>query len=97
MQPTHEIFTGGKVEATSKEVSPTLPSTEPVPDRGLVSERISAASAELRKLILEVKRLPRDKSLEPHLEEMRCLATAQTNLQTGLMWLRRAVNPTKEF
>jgi hypothetical protein len=87
-----EIKTGGQVEAVAKEVN-----SEPVPTKEEMQVRIAVAGAELRKIILAVKRLPRDKALEPHVEELRCLAQAQTNLQVGLMWLRRAVNPTKDF
>lgn len=92
MLPAHEIVTQGKVEAEATEVA-----AKPVPNKDELVVRISAAGTELRNLILEAKKLPRDRSLEAHQEEMRCLSQAQNHLQTGMMWLRRAVNPSKEF
>lgn len=97
MEQAHEIVTGGNVEAQASPVpQPGAPVT-PVPTKEEVMARINAAGAELRKIIVDAKKLPRDRSLASHLDELRCLAQAQNLLQTGLMWLRRAANPTKEF
>lgn len=50
----------------------------------------------LRKLIVLTKLLPR-KGLENYNDELRCLSQAQTHLQNGLMWLRRAIDAPKVF
>lgn len=62
----------------------------------LLNELNSVGDA-LRALIVRTKRLPRDKSLEPHQDPARSLALAQAHLQTGFMWLRRAITSPKEF
>lgn len=87
-----EVQTSPNVEAKGVEVT-----AEPSPTKEETLARVSVLSAELRRLILDIKKLPRDKTLSPHLEEVRCLSEAQTLLQTGLMWMRRAINPIKEF
>jgi hypothetical protein len=51
----------------------------------------------LRQLIVQCKRLPKDKSLAPHQESGRSLSQAQVQLQTGFMWLRRAIESPKVF
>ena len=51
----------------------------------------------LRALIVSTKRLPREKGFEAHQEPVRSLALAQAHLQTGFMWLRRAIEAPKIF
>lgn len=94
MSEAHEIVTGAGVEAKAVETK-----AEPKPEvkKEDVLARIEAAASELRSIIVQVKSLPRDKSLAPHVDELRCLGQAQNNLQAGFMWLRRSANPTKEF
>jgi hypothetical protein len=62
-----------------------------IPDRDELITKINAAGAILRMLILEAKKLPKEKGVEPHQDSVRSLALAQSHLQTGFMWLRRAV------
>lgn len=67
----------------------------------MTAEEIDAALAELgkelRRLIVSTKRLPRTGGLEAHQDPSRALALAQSHLQTGFMWMRRAVAPKDEF
>lgn len=86
-----ELKSEGNVKLEGREI------TAPIPSRDDVRRAIGEAAMLMRRIILDVKKLPRDKALEPHQDELRCLAQAQTNLQTGLMWLRRAVEQTREF
>ena len=88
-EPLEVVSTNADVEVRAVEVAPV--------NREDVVGRINAVGNVLREIIVEVKRLPRDKTLAPHQDELRCLAQAQTNLQTGLMWLRRAVEQSKVF
>ena len=63
-----------------------------------VLDKINALGNELRELILQAKRIPRlVQGLDAHQEPSRCVAIAQSHLQTGFMWLRRAVTQPKEF
>lgn len=89
-----EIATSPNVEARANEISA---SAMPSPTKEEVLARVATIGSELRKLVLEIKKFPRDKTLEPHNDELRCLAQAQTQLQVGMMWLRRSITPTKEF
>ena len=73
------------------------PEQKPLPLPGDLMERADALGVELRALIVEVKRLPRTKGLDPHQDPVRSLAIAQTDLQTGFMWLRRAIACPKVF
>ena len=88
-----EVKTGANVEAETRDVTAVVPMIT----KEEALRRVSEVSLNLRKMIVDVKKMPRDKTLEPHTDEMRCLSQAQNNLQTGLMWLRRAINPSKEF
>jgi hypothetical protein len=68
-----------------------------ISDRDELITKINAAGAILRILIIEVKKLPKEKGSEPHQDPIRSLALAQSHLQTGFMWLRRAVIIQDEF
>lgn len=59
--------------------------------------KVEELGAQLRALIVESKRVPREKGLEAHQDPVRALALAQSNLQTGFMWLRRSIKPSKDF
>ena len=60
-------------------------------------ERLNDLGASLREVIVEAKRLPPTQGLAPHQDPTRSIAVAQSYLQTGFMWLRRAIAPTKDF
>jgi len=51
----------------------------------------------LRELIVSTKRLPREGAFSPHQDPVRSLSLAQSHLQTGFMWLRRAIENPKVF
>lgn len=61
-----------------------------------LQKQVDDVGENLRKLIVLTKLLPR-KGLEGYNDELRCLGQAQSNLQTGLMWLRRAIDAPKVF
>lgn len=75
---------------------PATPVTSP-PTAAELLAKVDEAGAVLRALIVLTKKLPRDKALEPHQDPTRSLAQAQVHLQTGFMWLRKAINAPKEF
>ena len=78
------------VEAPPKTVEPA-PSAE---ELLLLTNNLGES---LRTLIIAVKKLPKNKALEPHQDAGRSLALAQAHLQTGFMWLRRAIEVPKVF
>lgn len=82
-----------KVELEGKEIK-EIPI---VPDAAELMVRLNALGDSLRDLIVETKRLPWDRTLGPYQDPVRSIAISQSYLQTGLMWLRRAVEPTKVF
>lgn len=84
--------TGPEVEVRAKETAVT-----PLPKAEDLLLQVNAAGETLRSLIVSAKRLPRDKGLEPHQDPTRSLALAQAHLQTGFMWLRRAIEAPKVF
>lgn len=67
------------------------------PDPLALMEEANRLGLELRALIVRCKKLPRTPGLEPHQDEVRALAIAQSNLQTGFLWLRRAIKPEPVF
>lgn len=69
----------------------------PIPTKEELTVALNAIGADMRNLILTAKRMKKEQGLEPHLDSTRSLAVAQQYLQTGFMWMRRAINPTKEF
>lgn len=81
-----------KVEIQGRQVEP-----KPVPVAAGLLLRINDLGNVLREVIIETKRLPRDAGYEPHQDPTRSLALAQAHLQTGFMWLRKAVTRPKEF
>lgn len=68
-----------------------------IPVRSEVMERLERAGVELRELIVLTKRLPREGAFESHQDPARSLSLAQSHLQTGFMWLRRAIENPKVF
>ena len=74
------------------EVSP-----QKIPDAADLQRQAHELGEALRVLIVTAKRLPREKALEPHQDPVRSLALAQSHLQTGFMWLRRAIDPPRMF
>ena len=59
--------------------------------------KVEEVGTTLRGIIVLAKKLPRDKAFESHQDPTRALAQAQAQLQTGFMWLRKAINAPKEF
>lgn len=90
---TVETSPGLEVDAHGRLAPPPEPPMTPEE----VLARIDALGLEMRKVILRVKKLPRDMTLEPYQDLVRCLSQAQTNLQAGFMWLRRSVKQPREF
>lgn len=62
-----------------------------------VMAKVNELGAALRVVIVEVKSLPRTPGLDPHQDTTRSLALAQSHLQTGFMWLRRAIDNPNVF
>ena len=60
-------------------------------------QQVDEFGANLRALLVEAKKLPKVEGLDKYQEPMRSLSIAQENLQTGLMWLRRAIEKPKVF
>lgn len=85
--------TDREVELHGREV-PALP---PVQTAEELLLQVEAIGNTLRYLIVAAKRLPRDTALEPHQDPTRSLSLAQAHLQTGFMWLRRAIEKPKVF
>ena len=75
----------------------TKPEVSPAPTAEELLARMDAIGVELRSLIVLAKRIPRINGLEPHQDSSKSLATAQSSLQTGFMWLRRAIEQPKIF
>ena len=69
----------------------------PTPTAAELLKKVEEAGTALRGIIVLTKKLPRDKAFEPHQDPTRSIALAQAHLQTGFMWLRRAINAPKEF
>lgn len=67
----------------------------PNPDELMVEA--NRMGTEMRKFIVRCKKLPRTPGLGPHQDEVRALALAQAHLQTGWLWLRRAIKPEDVF
>jgi hypothetical protein len=91
MQPLelHKTKDGPDIEVVAKEVK--------VASADELLKQVDDLGEQLRLLIVASKKVPRDKSLEPHQEQGRALSLAQAYLQTGFMWLRRAIAAPKEF
>lgn len=83
---------GPEVELVGLEVKPL----EKIDATQLLA-RIEVAGDKLREMIVQAKRIPRATGLEPHQDPTRSLSLAQAHLQTGFMWLRRAVEQPKGF
>jgi hypothetical protein len=60
-------------------------------------EKLNKLGVELRAVVIAAKRLPRTKGLDPHQDPTRSIALSQAHMQTGFMWMRRAINPTLDF
>ena len=60
-------------------------------------ERIDAMGLAMRALIVDAKRMPVQKSMQPYEDPVRSLAQAQAYLQIGFMWLRKGIRQPKEF
>ena len=86
------VSLNSKVTVEGKEVS-----KEPPPKPAEVMAKVNDLGKQMRELILLTKRVPKVPNLEPHLDQVRSLALAQAHLQTGFLWLRRAIKPEKEF
>ena len=83
--------------AVELEGKPLEAPSVPPPTTEELSERVNKVGDDLRAVIVDTKRLPRVKGIDPHQDQGRALALAQAHLQTGFMWLRRAVKPQQEF
>lgn len=70
---------------------PELPTPE------AILSRLDAIGNDLRALIVDAKKLATGKGFEPHEDPMRCIAIAQSELQTGFLWLKRSINRQKGF
>lgn len=82
------------MELVAKEIA-ELPKA---PDADELLEKASAIGDQLRALIVECKKLPRDRNnILPHKDPSRSLSLSQMYMQTGFMWLRNAIKPSKEF
>lgn len=80
---------GPEVEVVATEVKNASPDE--------LLKKVNEIGDQLRGLILQAKKLPREKSLEAHQDPARALSIAQVNLQTGFAWLRKAIMAPKEF
>ena len=87
---------GPTIELEGKETPPAV-APEPLPAADELLKQADAIGEELRALIVLTKKLPRSKGLESHQESSRSLSLAQMYLQTGFMWLRKAINQPKVF
>ena len=87
-------FTGlGGVKDSAEKKAPDI--SRPTPED--ILHRVEEVGIALRGLIVDTKKLAPYPGLETHQHPTRSLALAQENLQTGLMWLRRAIRPEKIF
>ena len=83
-----EQSAGPEVEIVGTEVKPTTATASEL------LARVDAAGEELRALIVAIKTLPREKNaIQTFTDPSRSLSIAQVELQTGLMWLRKAIEP----
>lgn len=90
---------GPKVEMRGLEINEVHPSMSKIPPPSIAEamKSLEELADATRKFILTAKTMPRAKGMGPHQDPLRCLAIAQNNLQTGFMWLRRAVESPKVF
>ena len=87
------VLEGREIQADAlKPIAPPAP-----PMAADLLRQVDEIGTVLRALIVETKRLPREKGLDPHQDPVRSLAQAQVHLQTGFMWLRRAIEAPKVF
>lgn len=85
-----------KVDLEGKEIE-NVPEPEPLPTAEDVIAIANKLGKELRELIVLAKRVPGKKGVDVYQDPRRSLGLAQMHLQTGLMWLRRAVKVSDEF
>lgn len=83
---------GPVIEVRGTEITKQKP-----PDADALLRQVNELGEGLRLVIVAAKRLPREQAFEPHQEPSRSLALAQAHLQTGFMWLRRALESPKIF
>lgn len=84
------------LELRGKEIPPDVKIPK-VPLAADLSIEADALGEQMRQLIVSIKRLPRSAGLDPHQDPVRALSLAQAHLQTGFMWLRRAIETPKVF
>ena len=92
-EPLKVVEGGEKVELLGREIS------EPpkAPTAVELTARTNELGEQMRSLIVAAKRLPATKALDPHQDPVRSIALAQSHLQTGFMWLRKAIEQPKVF
>ena len=88
-----EAIGSPNVELRGREIKAGLPP----PDPEAMLKEINEIGNRLRELIVMSKRLPKRPELEPHQDASKCIAMAQSNLQTGFMWMRRIIEAPKVF
>lgn len=93
-EPLEQVGNGRDVELVGNKAQEN---TAPAPTAEELLARANALGDQLRALIIDVKRLPREKAIEPHLDPFRSLNIAQQTLQSGFLWLRRAIEAPKVF
>lgn len=79
------------IDVVGKEIAGDIPTPE------ALCARLEAIGNDLRNLIVDAKRLKRIQGLEAHQDQGRALAQGQSFLQTGFMWIRRAIRPQSDF
>lgn len=87
---------GPQIELQGKEIAKASEAPPP-PTVEEMLKRADELGARMREVIVAAKKLPREKGVEPHLDAARSLSLAQMYLQTGYMWLRRAIEVPKVF
>lgn len=86
---------GPEIEVVAKEMPADAPKP---PSKDDLLAKANELGDQMRALIVEAKRLPRGKnSIAPHQDPSRALSLSQMYLQTGFMWLRKAIEVPKEF
>lgn len=85
-----------KVELTGKKITEVKEKPAP-PDPAVLMAKLNELGDSMRALIIEVKRLPWDRTLGPYQDPVRSIAIGQSQLQTGFMWVRRAIEPNRLF
>lgn len=73
-----------------------------IPEKTVVTHgeamlRIHDIGVIMRELIVDIKKLPTTGAYQAHQDPGRSLSLAQSHLQTGMMWLKRAVTPSEDF